>query len=157
MGDAAPVGDARRFLTFRLGQRRYALPAEEVSEIIRTPSVARVPQAPRSLMGMANLRGDVLPVASLRDLLGGERDASASPARAIVLSGDAPVALAVDTVDALVTVAAGSVQTGQSELAAEAGEVLRGAFQRAASGDVIKVLDIQRLLAAAFAPRARAP
>ena len=44
----------------------YALPAEEVAEIIRMPAVARVPQAPKGLLGLANLRGAVLPVASLQ-------------------------------------------------------------------------------------------
>src|SRR5580692_9280264 len=86
--------EAGRFLTFRLDDRLYALPAEEVSEIIRTPPAARVPQGPRSLIGMANLRGSVLPLASLRGLLGGETASGPSPPRAIVLSGVAPVAVA---------------------------------------------------------------
>ncbi len=41
------------FLTFRLDQRLYALPAEDVVEVIRTPQVARVPQAPKALIGIA--------------------------------------------------------------------------------------------------------
>ena len=60
-----------RFLTFRIDGQLYALPAEQVAEVIRLPAVARVPQAPKGLLGLANLRGTVLPVASLRGLLGG--------------------------------------------------------------------------------------
>jgi purine-binding chemotaxis protein CheW len=151
----APAGGARRFLTFRLDERIYALPAEEVAEIIRTPAVARVPQGPASLMGMANLRGAVLPVASLRGLLGEAE--GAPPGRAIVLSGAAPVALAVDAVDALVLVDAARLETDRAELAAEAGEALQGALRLGAGDDVAKILDIRGLLAAAFAPRARPP
>ncbi len=151
----APAGGARRFLTFRLDERVYALPAEEVAEIIRTPAVARVPQGPASLMGMANLRGSVLPVASLRGLLG-EAEAQ-PPARAIVLSGAASVALAVDAVDALVLVDAARLETDRTELAAEPGEALQGALRLGAGDAVAKVLDIRSLLAAAFAPRTRAP
>ena len=56
--------------------------------MIRLPAVARVPQAPKGLLGLANLRGTVLPVASLRGLLGWpERRADAADARAIVLDG----------------------------------------------------------------------
>ena len=59
----------QRYLTFRVDDRSYALPAEAVTEVIRTPPVARVPQGPEGLLGLANLRGAILPVASLRGLL----------------------------------------------------------------------------------------
>jgi purine-binding chemotaxis protein CheW len=162
MADSAPgkVPDgkgARRFLTFRVDQRLYALPAEEVSEVIRLPAVARVPQSPKSLLGVANLRGSVLPVASLRALLGGEEGIASADARAIVLDGAAPVALAVDTVDALVTLGSDQVETRQAKLAAHPGERLRGAFQTRAGQDVAKILDIRGLLDADFTQRARAP
>jgi len=116
-----------RFLTFRVGGELYALPAQQVAEIIRLPAVARVPQAPRGLLGLANLRGNVLPVASLQGLLGGAATTDATT-RAIVLDGAAPVALAVDVVEALVTVDAEQIETRQAELAAKPGEILKGAF-----------------------------
>jgi len=161
MAEAASREDAdrgqRRFLTFRVDQRLYALPADEVSEVIRLPAVARVPQSPKSLLGVANLRGSVLPLASLRALLGRAADGGSADARAIVLDGAAPVALAVDSVDALVTLDASQVETRQAELAADDGERLRGAFQAKAGQDVAKILDIKSLLAADFTQRARAP
>jgi purine-binding chemotaxis protein CheW len=154
MADFEPASDAasgaRRFLTFRLDRRLYAVPAETVSEVIRVPAVARVPQAPRGLLGMANLRGAVLPVASLRGLLGRLGEQSGADARAIVLGGAAPVAVAVDAVEALVSVEPGRIETRQVQLAAEPGERLTGAFRSGADGDVAKVLDMQSLLAAAF-------
>jgi purine-binding chemotaxis protein CheW len=156
-GLAEAGGETRRFLTFHLDRRLYALPVEEVSEIIRTPPVARLPHAPKSLMGLANLRGSILPVASLRGLMGEEGSAGEAPARAIVLSGGAAVALAVDAIDALVSVDTSGLQTDRAVLAAEPGEALRGAFQMSAGDDLAKILDIQSLLSAAFAPRARAP
>ena len=150
----AADGDARRFLTFRLEDRLYALPAEEVSEVIRSPAVARVPQGPKSLLGIANLRGSVLPVASLRGLLGRDEADAGSTSRAIVLDGAAPVALAVDAVDALVTIAGDQLESQGAALAAHPGERLRGVFQNAGH-DVVKVLDIRDLLAEAFTQRAR--
>jgi purine-binding chemotaxis protein CheW len=148
---------ARRFLTFRIDQRLYALPADEVSEVIRIPAVARVPQSPRSLLGVANLRGSVLPLASLRALLGRPEGAGLTDARAIVLDSAAPVALAVDAVEALVTLDARQVETRQAEMSAQDGEILRGAFQSQAGLDVAKILDIKRLLDAEFTARAPAP
>ncbi|THD81722.1 MAG: hypothetical protein E7812_02585 [Phenylobacterium sp.] len=157
MADPAATGSAaetRRFLTFRSGGSLYALPAEAVAEVIRPPSVARVPQAPASLLGLANLRGTVLPVASLRGLLGRQETAAEAGARAIVLDGAAPIAIAVDAIEGLVAVAADRIETRQAEAAAETGEQLTGAF-RLAGGDVARILDIRGLLEAAFVQRAR--
>jgi purine-binding chemotaxis protein CheW len=145
------TGAVRRFLAFRLDQRLYALPAEDVVEVIRTPSVARVPQAPKALVGIANLRGTVLPLASLRGLLGLEECEGVS-SRAIVLGGIAPAALAVDSVEALVTVASDRVESRQAELAAEPGELLTGTFQVEGLG-AVKILDLKTMLDKAFAQR----
>lgn len=144
-----------RFLTFRTSERSYALPAEQVSEIIRLPDVARIPQAPRGLLGLANLRGSILPVASLRGLLGGA-EAEGTSTRAIVLEGMAPVALAVDAVDALMNVDVGKIETRQAELAAKPGERLKGAFAAEGKSTVIKILDIAALIGAAFVQDVRA-
>jgi purine-binding chemotaxis protein CheW len=116
--------------------------------------MARVPQAPRGLLGLANLRGNVLPVASLQGLLGGEAGSDAAT-RAIVLEGAAPVALAVDLVDALVTVEADQVETRQAELAAKPGERLKGAFAADGTKSIAKILDIAGLIGAAFVPEGR--
>jgi purine-binding chemotaxis protein CheW len=105
----------RRFLTFRVAERLYALPAEAVTEVIRMPAFARVPQAPAALLGLAALRGAVLPIASARRLLHEEWEGEgagpgAETARAIVLSGAAPMALAVDRVESLATAAGGQAE-----------------------------------------------
>jgi purine-binding chemotaxis protein CheW len=152
--EKSPVEAAamHRFLTFRLDRRLYALPAEDVVEVIRMPPVAHVPQAPAALVGIANLRGTVLPVASLRGLLGRDASEEAS-SRGIVLEGAAPIALAVDSVEALVVIATDRVETRQAELAAEQGEVLKGAFQIENLG-VAKILDVKKLLDTAFTKRA---
>jgi purine-binding chemotaxis protein CheW len=153
-----------RFLTFRVDKRLYALPAQEIAEVIRIPPVARVPQSPKALLGMANLRGSVLPVTSLRGLLGREGSSEAPSARAIVLDGVTQVALTVDSVDALVAPDAATIETREAELAARPGERLRGAFQTRSGPEVehagaqegiARILDVQALLAAAFVQQAR--
>jgi purine-binding chemotaxis protein CheW len=149
---AEPAASVGQYLTFRVGGQLYALPAEEVGEVIRLPAIARLPHGPSSLMGLANLRGSVLPIASVAALLG--RPGS-KVSRVIILGGPAPVGLAVDGVEALVLVEVGSLQLAQAELAREAGERVRGAFQISGTSDAVKVLDIWPLLEAAFTPPAR--
>ena len=125
---------ARQFLTFRLDGRLYALPADEIAEVIRLPTVARVPQSPRGLLGLANLRGSVIPVASGRGLLTRPEAEATNRMRAIVLQGDAPVAVAVDTVEELIHVDPEKVEMRAAEMATLPGEELRGVFPTA-SGD----------------------
>lgn len=146
---------AERFLTFRANGELYALPANQVAEVIRVPGVARVPQAPKGLLGVANLRGSVLPVASVRGLLGAEEAAEATT-RAIVLDGAAPVAVAVDVVEALVAVETDQIETRQAELATRPGERLKGAFAADGRNTIAKILDIEALIGAAFTAEARA-
>jgi purine-binding chemotaxis protein CheW len=138
-----------------MGERLYAIAADQVSEVIRAPQVARVPQGPRSLLGIANLRGAVLPIASLRGLLGEAEVARGAASRAIVLEGGAPVGLAVDAVDALVTVDAAKIETRQAELATISGERLSGAFQPDGRNEIAKILDVRSLIQAAFVQRER--
>jgi purine-binding chemotaxis protein CheW len=144
----------RRFLTFRLAEQLYALPAESVAEVIRVPSVARVPHSPAALLGLANLRGAVLPLVSVRQLIGvAENAARLDTAKAIVLDTGAPLALSVDAVDALVAVAAENIEVREAELSAEPGERLTGAFHTSERAQAAKILDIDRLLNGAFAHR----
>ena len=135
-------------------ERVYALPAETVAEVIRIPATARVPQAPKALIGVANLRGVVLPVVSLRALLGLEVEEGAA-SRAIVLDGGAPVAIVVDAIDALVTIDAERLETQSAQLSVEQGERLSGAFPLGDGQGAAKILDVQALLAETFARRTR--
>jgi purine-binding chemotaxis protein CheW len=144
----------RRFLVFHIARRIYALPAEIVVEVIRIPPTARVPQAPKALIGVANLRGVVLPIASLHALLGLELEESAD-SRAIVLDGGAPVAIVVDAIDALVTIGAERLETQAAQLSIQQGERVTGAFPLGDGRGAATILDAQALLAEAFVRRTR--
>jgi purine-binding chemotaxis protein CheW len=147
----------RSFLTFRLGAALYALPTESITEVVHVPPAARVPQSPPALLGIANLRGTVLPLVSLRELLGlGELSSPTEATRAIVIDVGAPVALVVESVDSLVAVDESSIEMREAELGAHGGELLSGAFPSGTRGEVAKVLDLKALLSTAFAARARA-
>ena len=137
-----------RFLTFRSEGWLYAVAADKVSEVVRMAPLARVPQAPKSLLGLANLRGEVVPVAGVRSLMGRSEIEVSDHSRLVVLGGAMPVALAVDEVTALVTVDTQQIQAGEADVSAEADERLQGVFQSGAG--VTKILDIEALLSRAF-------
>lgn len=100
MTEAASTAVAQSLLTVQVGDERFALPASDVAEVIRPPVVTRVPLGPLSLLGVANLRGAVMPVVSLHRLLGEEVRPSSS-ARVVVIDRGSPVGLMIDRVTSL--------------------------------------------------------
>jgi len=59
-----------QYVCFTLAGENFAFPMDLVREIVRPPDIVTVPLAPPSFLGLANLRGNVLPVLDLRHLLG---------------------------------------------------------------------------------------
>ena len=71
MVDAATeqVSDSERaqsYVIFRLGGEGYALEVMRVQEVLDYTSLTQVPGGPKSLRGVLNLRGHVVPVYDLR-------------------------------------------------------------------------------------------
>jgi len=63
-----------KYVTFAIAEEMYAVPVAFVREIVRVPKVTRVPLVPGYIRGVANLRGEVLPVMSIRRRLGLEEE-----------------------------------------------------------------------------------
>lgn len=96
MGSEGAAG--LRVLTLQAGGERLAVPAPIVREVARIPRLTRVPHAPSALLGLANIRGAVVPVLSLADLV--ERPIGTEQ-RVVIVDDGALFGLAVDAVDAL--------------------------------------------------------
>lgn len=63
--------DVRQFVSFVVDAQEYALPIADVQEIVHVPkSISAVPNAPAAVIGMVTLRERLLPILSLRSLLG---------------------------------------------------------------------------------------
>ncbi len=153
--DARPdpeSGTAREHLViFQVADGSFGLRLATVGEIIRVPGLARMPLAPPSLLGLANLRGAVLPVVSLRRLLN-LPDAPANEAtRVIVLDGDAPVGFVVDQVDRLLTLQAEQIEKPDAGAGTVDPELLEGAVKGAEGDAATRILNPQRLLRDQFA------
>jgi len=81
---------AESFVVFQLGGESYALEVARVREVLDQGALTRVPGGSRSLRGLFNLRGHVVPVWNLRVPfgLGDDREAAAA--------GPAPCVLMVE-------------------------------------------------------------
>ena len=95
------AGDAQFWtgLGFRLGEHWLVTPREDVREVIVPPPLTRVPGARPWLLGVANVRGSLLPVCDLRRLLGEEHNTLARKSRIMVYNSDrVPAGFLVDEV-----------------------------------------------------------
>jgi purine-binding chemotaxis protein CheW len=98
VGQASLVAARGEALAFRVGGERLALDLGDVREVLRPRLLTRVPHGPASLLGLANLRGAVMPVLSLAVLLGQEAAAPGAASRILVVDKVSPVGLLVDEV-----------------------------------------------------------
>ena len=116
----------------------FALPVEAVREVAAAPPVIVLPGVPRPVLGIFNLRGEVLPVLDTMAALGGESGGSAAYA-VVAASGTDPVALAASAMPSIVDLI-GPAQP--SETPGTAGSYR---FQ----GRLVTVIDLPELLARA--------
>jgi len=94
-----PSGDVWRGIGFSVGGRRLVTSMADVSEVMHCPKLARVPGAKDWLMGVANLRGALLPVVNLQGFLRGEPASFDRESRILVVEQDEILAgLAVEEV-----------------------------------------------------------
>lgn len=131
-------------LGFRLDGRWFVAPRDDVREVSVMPKLTRVPGARPWLLGVANVRGNLLPVTDLGQLLGLPRAAESRNQRVLVLNAEGlPAGFLVDEVVGYRQFAPGDQR---HELARGAGTVdpyLLGAFQR--DGRDWLVLSLRRL------------
>ena len=84
---------------FALGDDRFAVDVGQVREVLRPPPLTRLPGAPEYVRGVANLRGEVVPVVDLRVKLG-EPEGDHEDTRVVVceLEGEV-IGIEVDALD----------------------------------------------------------
>jgi purine-binding chemotaxis protein CheW len=151
---AAPVGvdeGDEQFIVFQIGDSSFALPLDRVGEITRLPSLARMPLAPPSLLGLANLRGNVLPVVDVRRLLGLGEAVLTETTRVVVLDQGEPVGFVVDRIEGLRAVTTARVEQDDAGAGSFDPDLLDGVIKGAEGDGTIKILNPQRLLRDEFA------
>lgn len=85
-----------RGVGYRVGRRRLASGFGEVVEILPLPQVTAVPGAQPWMLGVANIRGSLLPVVDLKQFLEGERTVLHESQRVLIVrqpGGDVAVTI----------------------------------------------------------------
>jgi len=140
--EGPPPGGVIEVATFLLGSERYAIEAKYVREVVRLEDFTAVPGAPEFLLGVTNLRGEILAVVDLRKFFGVPAKGLTDLSRLIVLGGQrAEFGILADQAEALLTLRAPEVLEPPESVAGIGREYLRGVTREA-----LIVLDGARLL-----------
>ena len=87
-------------LAFRIGGERYAVPIEQVDQVVEPRQLSGLPGVPRYVLGAMVARSRVIVVIDLRQILGLEGGGMSDLTKVVVVAlGDARFGIAAETVD----------------------------------------------------------
>lgn len=137
-----------RVLVFRVGGQEFAAEIDRVREVIAVPDVTAIPRARAPVVGVFNLRGNVVTAVDGAQALG--VGASVPASRVVVADMDERlVGLLVDSASEVLRIADGDVKPSPR---ADAEGLTRGVLLR---GDrAIVLVDLSKLIAPGEAPGA---
>ncbi|MCC5810084.1 MAG: chemotaxis protein CheW [Ectothiorhodospiraceae bacterium] len=75
-------------VAFRLGSQHFVAPMEQVSELLKYPDLSPVPRTKNWVRGMANVRGNLLPIMDLSGYLSGGSSSLTRASRVLVIDID---------------------------------------------------------------------
>jgi chemotaxis signal transduction protein len=136
-----------RLLVFRVGGERFGLDLRSVDEVIDAPAVQSIPDASRTVLGVATIRGELITLYDPRPLL--RVEGRLDGAALLFMRDDRRVGLAIDDVyDAVAIDEAEFLKAPRGGADASDG-ILVGLVRR--GGELIGILDANALLDAAIA------
>ena len=105
MEELAISSEVTQYIKIRLGDEFFGIDIKYVDNIVRMQHITRVPQAPSYVKGVINLRGEVIPVFSLRLKMGLEDAEYTKASRIIILKLEqhGTIGVIVDEVKEVVT------------------------------------------------------
>jgi len=134
-----------RWVTFRLDQEKYGINVMQVQEVLRITEIAPVPGSPEYVLGIINLRGNVVTVIDTRKRFGLEpRELDDSARIVIVESNDQVVGIMVDSVAEVVDLKASEVEAAPNVGTEDSSRFIQGVASQ--EGELLIIVDLNKLL-----------
>jgi purine-binding chemotaxis protein CheW len=93
------VTQTGQWATFFVNKEQFAVPVEDVQEVLLSQPLTPVPLAPKEIVGLLNLRGAVMPAIDLRVQLGlGQVVASDEHKMLVINTGEGLISIVVDDI-----------------------------------------------------------
>jgi purine-binding chemotaxis protein CheW len=116
-----------QWVTFRLDEEIYGINVMQVQEVLRVSEIAPVPGAPDYVLGIINLRGNVVTVIDTRDRLGLSSKEVDDSTRIVIIEADKQVVgILVDSVAEVVDLRMSEVESAPNVGNDESSKYIQG-------------------------------
>ncbi len=137
--------DVIQWVTFKLADENYGIAVMQVQEVLRVTEITPVPGAPHYVLGIINLRGNVVTVIDTRTRFGLPRKEVDDISRIIIIeSGEHVVGLLVDSVAEVVYLRASEIESAPNVGNEESARYIQGVHSQ--DGNLLILVDVNKLL-----------
>ncbi|SDH70900.1 purine-binding chemotaxis protein CheW [Vibrio xiamenensis] len=134
-----------QWVTFQLEEETYGINVMQVREVLRYTEIAPVPGAPDYVLGIINLRGNVVTVIDTRSRFGLMEGEITDNTRIIVIESEHQViGILVDSVAEVVYLRSSEIDTTPSVGTDESAKFIQGVSNR--DGQLLILVDLNKLL-----------
>ncbi|UGA53985.1 chemotaxis protein CheW [Vibrio sp. VB16] len=134
-----------QWVTFQLEEETYGINVMQVREVLRYSEIAPVPGAPDYVLGIINLRGNVVTVIDTRSRFGLMQGEISDNTRIIVIESERQViGILVDSVAEVVYLRSSEIDTTPSVGTDESAKFIQGVSNR--EGKLLILVDLNKLL-----------
>lgn len=134
-----------QWVTFRLAGENYGINVMQVQEVLRVSEIAPVPGAPHYVLGIINLRGNVVTVIDTRIRLGLPTTEVTDATRIVIIEGSRHVVgILVDCVAEVVDLRASEVESAPNVGNDESSNYIQGVASR--DDELLILVDLNKLL-----------
>ncbi|MBS3803706.1 MAG: chemotaxis protein CheW [Oleiphilaceae bacterium] len=135
-----------QYVTFRLENETYGIDVMQIQEVLRYTEIAPVPGAPDYVLGIINLRGNVVTVIDTRRRFG-LMDAEITDASRIVVmeSSNQVMGVLVDSVAEVVYLKSSEIETAPNVGNEESAKFIQGVCNK--NGELIILVELDKMLA----------
>ncbi|MDY6321623.1 MAG: chemotaxis protein CheW [Succinivibrio sp.] len=138
-------GELKRWVTFRLGQEIYGVNVMQVREVLRYTDIAPVPGAPTYVLGIINLRGNVVTVIDTRQRFGLPSAEVTDNTRIMIIESESHVVgILVDSVAEVVDLNTNDIDDTPNVGTEESAKFISGVCNR--DDDLLILIDLTKLL-----------
>ena len=146
MDELKVASETTQFIVIRLGDEQYGINIKYIDNILRMQKITRVPNVAPYLKGVINLRGEVLPVMSVRIKMGLEEDVVTKASRIIVIKMEQQgmIGVIVDEVKEVVTLETAQIEKVAYDSKDEKDNFISGVGK--CEGGLISLLDLNLVM-----------
>ena len=132
-------------VTFRLADETYGINVMQIQEVLRYTEIAPVPGAPLYVLGIINLRGNVVTVIDTRSRFGLEPSDITDNTRIVIIESEKQViGILVDSVAEVVYLKASEIDVAPNIGNEESAKFIQGVSNR--EGELLILVDLNKLL-----------